>query len=413
MSQLFVTPITVEGASDEFAYALMSSAGAVSGHGQATPALLPAADQVTLIVPAQALSWHAVQLPKMPRSSAQQKVQAVLAGILEEHLLDDTAQMHLVALTGLTPGASTWVAACQKPWLRSAVNALQAARLPLTDILAQTWPSDTAHLHVSGTADNAWVMASSPEGVLCLPLSQALSLPSIQQTQSVTAEPAVAGLAEQLLQRRVEVVQLAQWTITRAQAALAQSCSLAQGELAVSGRGRYWQILRGAAREWVAAPAWRPLRWGLIGLLCIQLVGLNAWAWKQQAQVQDKRAQLSQLLTSTFPQVKVVLDAPVQMQRELAQLRQAQGQLSGRDFESIYSRFLGVAGINIAPNAIDFVANEIQLRGLSLSSAQLDALAPRLPFSGLAIRSDAQALIITHQEASGASASVARQGGRP
>jgi general secretion pathway protein L len=89
----------------------------------------------------------------------------------------------------------------------------------------------------------------------------------------------------------------------------------------------------------------------------------------------------------------------VQMQRELAQLRQAQGQLSGRDFESIYGRFISVSGVNNAPNAIDFIANEVRLQGVSLNGSEMNVLAPRLEYVGLSVRSEAQALVISHREA--------------
>ena len=88
-----------------------------------------------------------------------------------------------------------------------------------------------------------------------------------------------------------------------------------------------------------------------------------------------------------------------QMQRELANLRQAQGQLSGREFESIYARFSGIALANTAPSAIEFIANEVQIRGADLSASQLDELQPRLQYAGLAVRSDARALIVSHRDA--------------
>ena len=351
------------------------------------------------MLPAKMLSWHAIQMPKLPRGSSDQKIQAVLAGMLEEKLLDEPAHMHLVALNTLAaPHADTWVAACQKAWLLGVKQALQAARVPLMSIVPQVFPSDVASIHVSGVPESAWVTAADTTGVVCLPLSQALHLPISHDGLSVTAEPAVAAAAEQGLQRRVEVLQASQWAMARAQAAKAQGLSLAQGDLTVSGRGRAGQMISSALRDVLAAPVWRPLRWGLVGLLCVHVLGLNAWAWKQQARVQDKRAEMTQLLSTSFPQVKVVLDAPVQMQRELAQLRQAQGQLSGRDFESIYGRFIGVSGVNISPNAIDFVANEVQLKGLNLSGSQMDAMVPRLEYVGLSVRSEVQALVVSHRD---------------
>jgi general secretion pathway protein L len=418
MSQLLVTLSPPGSASAELAYALMSSAGVLTSHGSAAPALLPKADQATLIVPAQALSWHLAALPKLPKSmqgSSAQKMKALLAGVLEEQLLDDVALLHLAACPTLAQSGKTWVAACQKAWLQEAVAALQAARVPLTRIVPQVFPSEAAQLHVSGTPEAASLHFVDAHGVLSLPLAQAALLPALPEGLALSAEPAVAAMAEQALQQRVNVLQAAQWALQAAQAAQVQGVDLAQGDLAVSGGGRAWQSFTGLLRDLVAAPAWAPWRWGVALALLANVIGLNAWAWKQSAAVQDKRAQMNQLLTQSFANVKVVVDAPLQMQRELATLRQAQGQLSGRDFESIYGRFTGIAGINTAPSAIDFVANEVQIRGSGLSSSQMDALLPRLQYAGLAVRSEAQALIISHRDLTTPTlpASLPAAGGKP
>ena len=131
-------------------------------------------------------------------------------------------------------------------------------------------------------------------------------------------------------------------------------------------------------------------------LLLANVLGLNLWAWKQADQVRAQRDQMQQILTSTFPNVKVVVDAPLQMQRELTNLRQSQGQLSSRDFESIYARFTAAASMNSAPSAIEYEADTVSLRGADFSSAQLEALAPKLQYANLAVSSDAQRLIVKH-----------------
>ncbi len=400
MSQLLVTLLPPGNASAELNYAMLSSAGVLTSHGRAAPALLPKADQATLIVPPHALSWHLAALPKLPRGSSTQKQQAVLAGVLEEQLLDDAAQLHLAACPTLLQDGKTWVAACNKAWLKQAVAALQAAGVPLNSIVPQVFPTQESSLHASGASDAAWLTYSDAQGVLCLPLSQAALLrASWSEGINVSAEPAVAAAVEGALGLRVDVLQTAQLALQAAQAAKRQGVDLAQGDLAVSGGGRAWQSLTNFLRDLLAAPVWRPVRYGLCLLLLANLIGLNAWAWKQSAATQAKRAQLNQLLTQSFPNVKVVVDAPLQMQRELASLRQAQGQLSGRDFESIYARFSGLAVMNSAPSAIEFIANEVQIRGAGVSGEQLDALQPRLQFAGLAVRSDARALIVSHRDA--------------
>jgi general secretion pathway protein L len=402
MSQLLVTLPPPDASSNELAYALITSSGTLASQGRAVPALLPRADTATLIVPAQALSWHLAALPKLPRGSSAQKMQALLAGVLEEQLLDDAAQMHLAACPALMQSGKTWVVACDKSWVQEVVAQLQAARVPLTRIVPEIFPSDMASLHAYGTSDGASLVYADAQGVLCLPLAHAALLPALPIGMAISAEPAVAAQAEQVLKCRINVMLAAQWAMQSAAASQERSIDLAKGDLAVSGGGRAWQSLTGTLRDMLSTPAWAPARWGVVLLLLANVIGLNAWSAKQNSVAQNKREQMNQLLSASFPNVKVVVDAPLQMERELSSLRQAQGQLSGRDFESIYGRFSSVAGINAAPSAIEFTANEVQIRGSGLQGAQLDALLPRLQFAGLSVRSDAQSLIVSHQDAAAA-----------
>lgn len=413
MSQLLISLPAPGLAGAELAYAQISSAGLLTSHGYAAPALLPKANEIVLIVPAQALSWHAAALPKLPRGSSAQKQNALLAGVLEEQLLDDPAQLHLVACPTLAQGGKTWVAACHKAWLQEAVSGLQAAGVPLNSIVPQTLPLEAASLHASGTPEAAWLTYSDAQGVLTLPLSQAAMLPTPwPEGISLSAEPAVAASAESALGQRIGVLQASQWALQAAQAAKAQGVELAQGDLAVSGGGRAWQSFMSGLRDLLAAPAWRPVRYGLGLLLLTHVLGLNAWAWKQNAALQDKRAQMNQILAQSFPNVKVVVDAPLQMQRELASLRQAQGQLSGRDFESLYARFSALPPVGYSPSAIEFMANEVLIKGSNLSSEQLNALLPRSQSVNLLLSSDANALKVSHRDAS-QTAPAAAPGAKP
>lgn len=401
MSQLTIVPLPMSGAQLELEYALSAADGALIGHGRAVPALLPEADQISLALPAAAVSWHAVQLPKLPRGASAQKWQAVLSGVLEERLLDDPDELHLVAFPGLRQGDLVWVAACRKADLSRWMQALQEASKPVTDIVPLLYPDTEALLHVAGTADSPLALFADSQGVVVLPLQAALSHLGDVQAVSVTSEPAVAALAERM-GLKASILQPAQWLAQCAQRARARSVSLARGEFERSGSHRLRHAVSDVMRSLAFAGRWKPFRWGFAGLMAVQLIGLNAWAWKESARLDDKRTQIKQALSSTFPQVKVVVDPPIQMQREMAILRQSQGQLSGRDFESMYGRFLAVSGLRTAPTSIDFVAGELQLRGIELSSAQLQALQPRLQFVGLSVRTDGPALILTHRESTSA-----------
>jgi general secretion pathway protein L len=375
---------------------MLSAAGTLVSQGHAAPALLPRADVCTVIVPAQALSWHAVQIPKLPRGISAQKMQAVLAGLLEEQLLDEPAALHL-ALCKLPGSDQQWVVACNKAWLLQSIAALQEAGLQPSAIAPQAWPQEEASAHATGRSpEAAQLILSDAQGVLCWPLPQAALL-GLPPEMPLTAEPAVAATVEELLQRRAQVMQGSQRAMQSAAQAKAWGLDLAQGDVVLSGSGRALQSISEGIRNFLLAPQWRAARWGAALIVLANLVGLNLWAWGEASKVQAQRDQIKQILASSFPNVKVVVDAPLQMQRELASLRQSQGQLSGRDFESIYARFSNVVQISIAPNAIEYIANEVSINGANLPASQLEALAPKLQYAGLTVRSDAQRLIVSQK----------------
>jgi general secretion pathway protein L len=142
------------------------------------------------------------------------------------------------------------------------------------------------------------------------------------------------------------------------------------------------------------APQWRAARWATVGLVAANLIGLNAWAWKEQSQLAAKRQAVRDVLVQTFPGVRVVVDAPVQMTRELALLRQAAGGVSNGDFERILESFGAEVPVNNIPSAIEYVANEVRLKGLNLTSAQLAQATDNLRRQGMAVRSEGDAVVI-------------------
>jgi general secretion pathway protein L len=70
-------------------------------------------------------------------------------------------------------------------------------------------------------------------------------------------------------------------------------------------------------------------------------VGLNAYAWQQRQALAAKRQAMNSLLLSAHPGVRVVLDAPVQMERETERLRAAAGRPGEADLESMLAAAQG------------------------------------------------------------------------
>ncbi len=142
-----------------------------------------------------------------------------------------------------------------------------------------------------------------------------------------SATPAVAAQSEQWLGAAVTVLTPEQ----RALAVVDCAWNLRQFELAQRTRGM--RTLRNVYRGFMRRN-WRPVRWGLAGLVAVQLLGMNVLAWQQNHQLQQRRDALNATLTSTFPQVRAVLNAPVQMQREAEALRASAGRAGPQDFET-------------------------------------------------------------------------------
>ena len=412
MSTLIVTlPQELPLNSAQFDYVLTSDGTSVAGQSRVPAALLPPVPngEVIAVVPVQALSWHQVQLPKgtlaknfLSEGSAP-RLRAVLEGLLEDRLLDDPAQIHFALAPRARDDAPVWVAACDRVWLRDALQALELAGRPAARIVPEFAPGgfDDSEdngdaLFVTGSGDDAQLVWMRAEGVTVLPLSPAsVALTAWPEEAAIVAEPAVAALAEGLFKRRVSLQQNGQRWLRAARS----GWDLAQFDLVNSGRTRTWKRASSMAGTLFNAPRWRAARWAAVALVVANLAGLNAWGWKERTSLDAKRQAVRDVLTSTFPGVKVVIDAPVQMSRELAVLRQATGGVSQGDFESILASFGAAAPVSIAPSAIEYIANEMRIKGLELSTAQAAAAADTLKRAGLSLRSEGDTLVMRSQEA--------------
>lgn len=309
---------------------------AIDTQGHAPLAQLPRADSVVAVLPPTEVGWHRLTLPKAPAG----RQRAALAGVLEDELLDDEDDLHLALAPGARAGESTWVATVDKPWLAGWIAAIETAGHSLERVVPALWPGEAAdgagRAHVfaagDGSADAAapWLAVADAEGVTTLRLAGSLARARqagwAAQGLRWSAEPAAIHAAERWLGEPVTVM-------TESELALAAARSpwnIRQFDLAPRHRGM--RALRELAKQW-RTPAWRPARWGLVALLLLQVLGLNLWAWQQQRAVGARRDAMTALLRSSHPQVRSVLDAPVQMQRETELLRQAAGQVGDGDFE--------------------------------------------------------------------------------
>jgi general secretion pathway protein L len=304
----------------------------------------------------------------------------VLNSLLEDRLLDEPERLHIALGGQASAEGETWVAVCDRAWLREHVQALEAAGRAPDRIVPEAAPLDETTgtrptVQLLGEADHPRLRVCRSAGVIELPFSReawalALGSDAADDTPDVQAEPAVAALAEQMLQRRVRLQPRgARW----AQAAGSPS-NLAQGEFAQHGGRGALRRMAVAAREFLQSPLWRPLRWGVVALLLVQVAGLNLWAWRERADWRARQAEIDRVLTRSFPGVRVVVDAPAQMARELAQLRQATGASGREDLEPMLAALAVSLEPGAALTALDYQPGTLRVSGPATDDAALARL---------------------------------------
>ena len=346
-----------------------------------------------VIVPAAQLSWHRLTLPIGALVGRQR---AVLEGLLEEQLLDDPAHLHFALAPHARAGIPVWVAVCNKAWLRQAIDGLELAGLSLDRIVPETTPTEQgASLCAIGSAEEAWLLHASTQGVTRWPLTAAsVALLAWPSDAPLEAEPAVAARAEKLFGRSVALLSPGQRAIDASQS----PWDLGQLGMSVSKQTRILKRISNALSIFATSPRWRPTRWGLWVLLAVNVVGLNVRAFQERSALNAQRLAMAAVVTETFPKVSLVIDASVQMQREINALQIAKGQTSGHSFESL----LGVLMASLAlpgqptptPTTIDFSNGQLQVTGLSVNPQTWAQAQLKLQAQGYLVRQSGDIVVI-------------------
>lgn len=321
------------GPGTEFDYAISSDGLSLNTQGRCAASLLPKASTIVAVLADADVSWHRITLPKAPS----QRLRAALGGVLEEALIDEDS--HLAVAPQATPGQPTWIAAVHRPWLVTVLSVLEKAQVFVDRVVPSSWPDDppTGHFSeaVDGPADSPDDLVlnwSHVDGVATLRLKGGLAralLPlPLPETTRWTSTPAAATAAGVFLGGPVAVMSPA----VRGLQAVRTTWNLRQFDLAPRNRGM--RALRDLRRR-AMSPNWRPVRLGLAALVAVQLVGLNLYAFGLQRQLANRQAQMVSVLREAFPQVRAVLDAPVQMQREVDALRVSAGRSGDTDLEPL------------------------------------------------------------------------------
>ena len=288
--------------------------------------------------------------------------------------------------------------------------ALEKAKVRVDRVVPAVWPDEpaSAYFHQldgdpdGGESSDTVITWSSAEGVATWPadgsLARALLPDPAPDDARWFATPAVAAPAERWLGRPVIVQTPAEHMLQAARSLW----NLLQFELTPRSKGLH--ALRDQWRR-LMSPQWRPVRAGLAALVAVQVLGLNLWAWHEKRDVQRQRSEMVQLLRQAHPQVQVVLDAPVQMQKETELLRAAAGEPGDNDLESLMGAVAAAWPAEQASPSLQYDGNSLTLGApAGWGAPEIEALRERLLAAGVELEVDPAGLIAF---ATGAAKSIA------
>jgi general secretion pathway protein L len=134
-------------------------------------------------------------------------------------------------------------------------------------------------------------------------------------------------------------------------------------------------------------------------LLVLQVLALNALALQQRRQIEAQRGAIAAVLQQTFPEQRLVVDAPLQMQRAVDDLARARGVASDLSVARVFSILGAQAPANLHLTAIEQDGRQLVLKAQGLDAAQAQPLLAALDARGLRAQLQGEQLTITEREA--------------
>lgn len=342
-------------------------------HGRSPLALLPKSDMLVLVVPTEQLSFHAITCPKAPKG----KLATALTSIVEDSLLQAPEDVTVALSPEAKPGETCWVAVCNRAWLQAWIDLFDWAGHHVGRLVPQHAPQLNLSISAIGEPDNIWLVKTDRDGVVAAPLRSASHLTAaLAPQQAVLAPPDLISSVESTLPYPVHIH-------TTANALLASTQSpweLAQFDMRVGHATSWRKRLYRMGSALLQESRWYWVRWGLVGLMVVNVAGLNWMAFQEKSAIAHKKMQQLQLFKQTFPQVTVVRDAPSQMTYELSRLHQTGSLAIPSDLESLLAA-VGRAHNGSTPLTItqlDYQNRQLVASGFNLPADQVKALQEQL-----------------------------------
>lgn len=308
-------------------WALCDDSGTLLQSGHDPLAGLPSGYEcIAILAPDRVLSIASTLPPGLKR-----RWRAALPFIAEEYTLTEPDNNHVVPGRMLDDGR-TALAVVDKPWLNRIIEACRNAKITLRRVIPETfmppleagswtmiWDGKSGFLRTAATSGLA---LDGNDHIMPLGLQLQLRTATLPQKIVVSFPQSTSSSTQQLPTWHnlpVPLVSGAAWDWRRASIP-SEALNMLWGELAPSIRLKEW---------W---PGMRPVALLLLALFLIEAIGTNIeWAMLTQ----ERKAltdSMQRSFRSAFGEGSTLVNAPLQMQRNLAEMRHAAGLPDEGDF---------------------------------------------------------------------------------
>jgi general secretion pathway protein L len=365
-------------------WALCEDSGAVVQSGTGALATMPKAGECIAILAPERVLFVNVKTP--PGSRRQWKT--ALPFLAEGQTLPDPEENHVV-LAAQPAGGQAALAIADKAWLRRVADACRTAGLPLRRAVPEVllpplvksgwtiaWNGSGGFVRngaCSGMALDAGDGASAPVALRLMLNDTSLPQPESMTLRLMPGTETMPGWDNFPVQMKAGDP----WDWRRAPIP-ADVPNLLAGELAPPSRPQEW---------W---PRLRPAAYILLALLLVETLGGNLqWAVLAHEEGSLKQA-MEHAFRKAFGNEVAMVNAPLQMRRNMADIKHGAGQEDDNDFFPLMD--LSARALAKLPagsvREVHFEGGQLEVEVNAASAAELDALQAALRNSGLAVRAD-------------------------
>jgi general secretion pathway protein L len=360
-------------------WALLDDDGNLRDSGNGTLASMPQSDEATVIVAADRVLATTAVLPKIKRS----KLETALPFALEDSLIDDVSDAHVTTGAKLADGR-TVLYTLHKSWLTRFLAASTAAKLRVRRIVPE--------FSLLPTRTNEWSVAwDGAQGFLATAHSMGGALDSGDDGR------APVGLQLRLQQEPPAAlrlfalgsgVQAPGWGIGVPVICEQQSFDWRRAAIPAEAPNLLWGKFAPPPRISEFWPWLRPALMAALLLFGVEVVVTNL-EWGLLA---HEKRQLVNDMTETFRETfgadATIVDAPLQMRRNVARLRHGAGVSDDADFSPLLEKFsaatASVPGSTL--RTLRYEDGKLDIEMTLAGAAALDTLRQRIAESGLSVQ---------------------------